>query len=133
MFMPSRKISIIVIFVPLLLSACASSHNLQSGNNLLGGGYLINKVNERTYRITSRTNFAPWVNERGARNSWIDRADEVCGEGRYKAIDTSFSHFNTIPSGGLPYIVTEMTGYAVCGSKDLSEEEAWDIALGRKS
>jgi hypothetical protein len=71
----------------IFLASCASTHDLSgSTNNYLGGGYKVKKIDNNIYSIRSKTNFAPWVNESGASNSWHDRATEVCNGKNYKAV-----------------------------------------------
>lgn len=110
----------------LLLCGCASTHNLNTdGHNLLGGGYRESQVHKGIFEIYTATNWAPWVNTSGARESWRARAKELCGSEKFRELEVSEGSFDQMPAIFLVrYIVTHRHGYAVCESSGLSDDEA---------
>ena len=122
------------VVIMLALSSCASSTNMNDGGaNMFGGGIGDTEVAPGVYRITARTNFAPYENFGGARSMWDERAEEVCTPGKYRAVRTWEYTQEEAPSilGIVRYIVSIKRGYAVCESSGLSDEEVIDIIEGR--
>ena len=118
-----------VSFVALavsLLAGCASNHDLkENGSNALGGGYREANPAPGIFYISSRTNFAPWVNVSGAQRSWRSRAEKLCGPTGYREVKISEGSYEQGPAFFfVPYIITTRDGYAVCNSAGLSDEEA---------
>ena len=133
---PRRKTILTTALVAGLIGVvgCASSHNLsKDGHNTLGGGYQVSKVRDGIFHISARTNWAPWVNTSGARSSWRDRAREACQSEKYRELEIAETSHDHLPPMGalLRYIVTTRTGYAVCDSANLSDEEALKFVRNR--
>ncbi|MCR2746502.1 hypothetical protein [Limnobacter parvus] len=116
-----------VICIGLLagLAGCASSHDLSSGSNMLGGGYKQEELGPGLFSIYARSNHAPWANYEAARVTWRNGAEKACGSGAYDelAINESERDTGLQTSTGVRYMVTERTGYAQCDSSTLSESE----------
>lgn len=121
-----------VVLSAVLLSGCASSHNLATdGNNVLGGGFLQSRIRDGIFQISVKTNWAPWVNTLSARSSWRDRAKELCGSDKFRELEITEGSYDQLPPfGPLRYIVTTRDGFAVCDSANLSDDQA--LTLIRK-
>lgn len=125
----------IVIAAAALLAGCASTHDLSTGPGLLGGG--IQKTEELPgfYWILARTNEAPWENLSGAKSSWIEVAESVCGRGQFTEIAITEQAINrgSHPTmQAISMILSERRGYALCRSAKTSMEEALAFAEARK-
>ncbi len=105
-----------VLLAFLLLSGCASKHNMQtSGPNYLGGGYDVQKINGNTYRIVVKTNFAPYENLSGARTMWEEQAKKSCGSSKYREENVKEYTYKHVPDFVIiPYIITVKLAHAIC-------------------
>lgn len=106
----------------LLLSSCASYHNLnEDGANHLGGGFSDTKLAAGFYKLMARTNFAPWVNFSGAWSTWNSRATKLCGEQEFENFEVEESSYNTIAGEG--YVISQVQGFILCAHSDLEKKE----------
>lgn len=122
-----HKVIYTVFFVGL--AGCASSHDLDTGSNLLGGGYKQDEMGPGLFSIYARSNHAPWVNVEAARVTWRTGAERACGSAEYDelAIEEREKDTGLQNSSGVRYLVTERTGYAKCDSSTLSSSEVEKI------
>lgn len=118
--------------ISLVLSACASSHDLSKGAGAFGGGVLHREVRPGFYFVRSQTNWAPWSMEGSAASGWADEAKKACAGKAWKEIGTRVLTRDTgLPSMGvLKYLVSEKAGYALCEGSEISEEDASSLASG---
>ena len=124
--------NLLVALLGPVLTSCASTHDMASGPNPLGGGIREFDVADGVYRIMVKTNAAPWENLSGARSSWLSRAEHFCGQGRFKEFEVREYSYDNVPAVGfVRYIVTAREGYAVCNRLKISDEEA--LGIIRKS
>lgn len=107
------------------LSACASSHDLSKGENMLGGGYKQEEMGPGLFYIYARSNHAPWVNIEAARTTWRNGAERACLSAEYDELNIQENEKDTgLRNGaGVAYLVSERTGYAKCDSSTLSNAE----------
>lgn len=122
-----QKVICIGLFVSL--AGCASSHDLSSGSNMLGGGYKQEEMGAGLFSIYARSNHAPWANYDAARITWRNGAEKACGSGEYDELAIKESERDTglQTSTGVRYLVTERTGYAKCDSSTLSDKEVQEM------
>lgn len=114
---------VLYTFLFVGLAGCASSHDLSSGNNMLGGGYKQEEVGNGLFSIYARSNHAPWANVEAARITWRNGAEKACGSGEYDelAIKENEKDTGLQNSSGVRYFVSERTGFAKCDSSSLSK------------
>lgn len=58
--MPMKRI-IVATMAIMVVSGCASSHNLKDGESILDGGYQVSKVNNSIFYIYARTNASMFI------------------------------------------------------------------------
>lgn len=111
------------------LAGCASTHDLSTGNNMLGGGYKQEEMGPGLFYIYARSNHAPWTNLEAARNTWRTGAERACFSADYDELNVRENEKDTglQNSAGVRYLVTERTGYVKCDSSTLSNSEITDI------
>ena len=116
------------------LAGCASTHDLSTGSNVLGGGYKQEEMGSGLFYIYARSNHAPWTNIEAALATWRTGAERACASADYDelAIQENEKDTGLQNSGGVRYLVTERTGYAKCDSSTLSSAEINQI-IGRHS
>ncbi|MBA6399910.1 hypothetical protein [Colwellia sp. BRX10-4] len=73
------------------------------------------------YRLTVKTNFAPWTNFSGVWNTWNKRAKELCNEKDFENFEVEESSYNTVAGEG--YIVSQVKGYVHCSDSSLEKNE----------
>lgn len=107
------------------LAGCASTHDLSTGSNMLGGGYQQEEMGPGLYYIYARSNHAPWTNIEAARITWRNGAERACLSAAYDELSIQEGEKDTglQNSSGVRYLVTERTGYAKCDSSTLSDAE----------
>ena len=109
------------ILLAMFVSSCASYHNLnKDGANHLGGGFLDSELVPGFYKLTVKTNFAPWTNFSGAWSTWNKRAKELCDQD-FENYEVEESSYNTVAGEG--YIVSQVKGYVYCSGFSLGKRE----------
>lgn len=118
-----HKIFYIVVLAGL--AGCASTHDLSTGTNMLGGGYKQEEMGPGLFYIYARSNHAPWTNVEAARSTWRTGAERACLSAEYDELNIRENEKDTglQNSAGVRYLVTERTGYAKCDSSTLSNSE----------
>jgi len=116
------------------LAGCASTHDLNTGTNMLGGGYKQEEMGPGLFYIYARSNHAPWTNLEAARSTWRTGAERACLSAEYDELNIRENEKDTglQNSSGVRYLVTERTGYAKCDSSTLSSAEINQI-IGKDS
>jgi hypothetical protein len=111
-----RHCRTIVIFIVLLVGACASNHNLnEDGFNALGGGISVSELEPGTYLITAQTNFAPVESFETASKMWHEAALSACEPNKYSELESrEYSYKNGPDFIIIPYIISVKTGKAHC-------------------
>ena len=108
-----------------ILAGCSSYHNInKDGESYLGGGFKDSVIADGVFKITAKTNFAPWTNFDAANKTFNRRAKELCA-GNYNVIKSSeeeFEHLET--EGAAKYIISRVEGYVRCEFSKLTDEEA---------
>lgn len=112
-------------FVFAALAGCASTHDLNTGTNMMGGGYKLQEMGPGLFYIYARSNHAPWTNTEAARNTWRNGAERACLSAEYDELNIRENEKDTglQNSAGVRYLVTERTGYAKCDTSTLSSKE----------
>lgn len=119
---------VLILGSDLLISSCASTHNMRDGGeSFWGRGYLVEPISENAYRITTKTNVAQWSDYWTARRMWKKHATEAC-EGR-KYIESEVNEYTyeehnegpvmSIEQLFFRYIVTVKEGIATCIDEEL--------------
>lgn len=111
------------------LAGCASTHDLNTGTNMLGGGYKQEEMGSGLFYIYARSNHAPWTNVEAARSTWRTGAERACLSAEYDELNIRENEKDTglQNSAGVRYLVTERSGYAKCDSSTLSNSEISNI------
>lgn len=109
----------------LMFTGCSSYHNInEDGESSLGGGFKDRVIADGVYKITAKTNFAPWANFDAANDTFNRRAKELCA-GNYNVIESSEDEFEHVETAGAAkYIISRVEGYVHCESSKLTGEEA---------
>jgi hypothetical protein len=119
------KYSLCIVFILFLSGCTASYHNLNNSSNSLGGGFADNKVHDGLYSIVAKTNFAPWTDFKAANKIFRRRATELCKSENFISIKVVESEYEHIPMSRPPkYIISQVNGYVICKSSNLTIEEA---------
>lgn len=133
--MPHYLSSRVALSVALILTGCASSHNLRTdGFNPLGGGFAEKELRPGLFELRATGNFAPWPSLSAARATWKRRADQLCGENAYAELVTSqdagyrgeltyYDLRSHVPIS-MPKFNTTMTGYILCDASGWSVAQA---------
>ena len=131
---PPRCIGLVL--AALMLSACASTHNLREGPSLLGGGFIEEQLRPGLYRLRARSDGSMWPTFEAARSTWSQRADLLCGKDSYLSFDTDTNPGQRQPVPvflpGQPVISVStfnatITGYVLCASSTWSVDQARDF------
>ncbi len=127
------------VILAILMTGCASSHNLRTeGDNPWGGGFVDEEVLPGFHRLTAIGNATLWASPESARRTWRNRADQLCGKDAYQEIavdsaegkrDTTSvvvlsKHYAPIFYAGVEKYNTSMHGYILCNSSELSIDAA---------
>ncbi|MEE9492316.1 MAG: hypothetical protein V3W04_02905 [Gammaproteobacteria bacterium] len=116
------KFAELLLLLSILVSSCASHHNLKNeGANYLGGGFRDKKIAPRFYKLTVKTNFSPWTNFSGAQRAWGKRARQLCENKDFESLRVQQDSYNT-PAGHL-YIISQIKGYILCSGSGLEKKE----------
>lgn len=108
------------------ITACASTHDLNNGPGLFGGGVNHGQIAPGLYWVVVKTNFKPWSDSSGARRLWRGTARQLCGKSRFDELDPLESKQEVAPRalGLVQYVVTTRAGYALCDSSGLGRAQA---------
>lgn len=114
---------LLLVISTMLVSSCASYHNLnEDGANHLGGGFLDTELASGFYKLTVKTNFAPWTNFSGAWSSWNKRAKELCdGPEGFENFEVEERSYNTAAGAG--YVISQLTGFVYCTGSHIHKHE----------
>lgn len=109
-----------------LLVGCGSYHNLNvDDTNSFGGGFTDTKISEGLFYIVSKSNFAPWTNYSAAHKTFERRSAELCGSKKYQSLNIEESNYEmTKTMGAAKYIISQVSGYVICDSSNLSITDA---------
>ncbi len=89
----------------------------------MGGSIGVKDEGGGRFYITATTNSAPAETPGTARKMWTKAAAEACGGEAYVEEDTGIYSYDHAPAFlGLRYIVTVMSGTAVCSEVDAEEQ-----------
>jgi hypothetical protein len=115
-----------------LLSSCAPMHDLKNeGASLFGGGFYDREIRPGIYWLSAKTNAAVFVNVSGARNTWVARADQLCGRGSYSEYQVAESTYERPGSSGHPWlsnpIISQRQGYIACHAAGQSDENVREV------
>ncbi|AOS98414.1 hypothetical protein AUP74_03048 [Microbulbifer aggregans] len=126
-----RKTIFCVVLLALCTACSSSYHNInEHGANPFGGGFQDREVDEGMYFIIAKTNFKPWVNYSGAYKTFNRRAVELCGSEDYTVLKNEEADYEHISSSGeMGYIISQVSGYVLCGSSAVTTVEAEKIIL----
>src|SRR5207253_2918242 len=108
-------VSHILAFVAIaVVGGCVSTHNLRESSNPLGGGFFDTEVKKGFYRIVAKSNFAMWADTTGARMTWSQRAEQLCGPAGYQELEVRESA-DQLPGSymGIPERIAIKVGYAL--------------------
>lgn len=118
---------VLLITSVTLVSSCASYHNLnEDGVNHLGGGFLDQQLDVGFYKLTVKTNFAPWPNFSGAWNTWNKRANELCSQQGnnqqgFESFEVEESSYNTAAGPG--YVISQLKGFVYCSGSNIDKQD----------
>ncbi len=130
-----------VLFVAaILMSGCASNHNLNEDgvNRFGGGGFRDSEILIGFHKLMVRTNSGLSENLSTAREAWKKRATELCDGSGYKDIKIHENSYNASSGGEFeppwPLIRTKRTGYILCtpSTTTLEDVEEYLANRGRK-
>jgi hypothetical protein len=118
----------LVIVVAALLCACSPYHDLKDGRPLLGGGFKDQEVGHGLFGIMVKSNVSLWKTHDAVHETWMKRADELCGGKGYVELASQDSEDELQPtSGAIRDVITTRIGFALCSYSELSQEQALSI------
>jgi hypothetical protein len=119
---------LLATMVAALLCACSPYHDLKDGRPLLGGGFKDQEVGHGLFGIMVKSNVSLWRTSDAVHETWMKRADELCGGKSYVELASQDSEDELQPtSGAIRDVTTTRIGFALCAYSELSQEQALGI------
>lgn len=114
-------LSILLMFI----SGCSSYRNIsESGAGALGGGFTTTQLAEGIFKVTAKTNYAPFINYSGAYKTLNRRASELCQQAGFELHYVNESNYDHIPGlGELRYTISQVQAVVYCGDSESRIEE----------
>jgi len=126
----------LLVALALVVSGCASTHDLSQGPNVWGGGVYREQLRPGLHWIVVKSNVAPWANRDTVVAQWQEEAGRLCAGGHRALRIEDLVEEEHAPMNlfglSLPYLITVRKGYALCDSAGLSVEDAERIIDARR-